>query len=647
MKPAADCQVYIDGTRAPDTGVDYAAGVGTILADLSVKWGRDGGLDQPGPATCGLRLVDLAATSDFLDRIHVGSQVTVYASGVIPGGMAGATVDDGTMNSWRTGDAIANRYALGVDCSVTVLDSYTAHKRMTQPYQPDPAQDFSVILGPRQFATASDLPTVWDGIPQTSRADSPWSVTVEVRVRAGSGFQVAAYGFTTTNGDGSDIGTPVARVGTGDWQAVTALTIPGSLAVDDFRWVGVRVSGTDMQPARWSEQIGTWSAQTAIWADAGLMWLDNYAVTPPAGAVLRRRVAVFDGAVTDLTVSPMAGDAAIAAEIIAVDLGGTLANRIIGDIPWSAEPVGVRAERIIDLAGLSAAGLRISPDSSATVVSYRDVDAQSAVGLLQDLAQSIGDTLWVATNANIGPFIWFEDPDDRAAVRQLVMDNGVIIIVEGGGATSSTMSACDILQEPVKWSQTSGDVVTVVAVQWLEQTLNDEGIPAPTERQLVVNDTAAQATYGTIRYSVSTELTGVVDAGALAGNILARSRYTGWKVDGLTMDTATLPATVASVDDRTRASAFFNLLDGTARMGASVTITDMPDYAPRGAVNSVFVEGGSYSFDGLDWRLEMTVTPSAGQGHSAEWGDFPPDWQWMEFFSGIHWVDLYGAAVTT
>jgi hypothetical protein len=647
-RPAATCEVYVDGVRAPDTAADYTSGQVTVLAGVVVSWGREDAFEQPSPATCRLTVDDLAATSDFLSSVHVGSKIDVRAQGPIPAGPDGWTlIDDGTMNSWKRGDAVENRYAAADGCTALIAETLTGHARAMYV---SGAPNATVTVPPRRYATPTDLPTVWDETPNTTRGDQPWTVTVQLQARVGAQYQVIPYGFSSPYGDGDTLGAAAAGIGTGTWQTVIVKTDPQLIAAGTQQWVGVRVVVVDFVADQWSGEPGTWAAQPAArtWAAAGAVWLDDITIDTPPGAVLQRRVSVFNGTVSDLKVAPT-GVGSIRSEVTAVDLGATLAHRIIGDEPWPMQPATIRAERILELAGgdIGAAALRIGPNIANTKLSFRDVDAQPASGLLQDLAQSIGGVLWMALNAIIGPYVWIEDPRERAAVRQFIYNDGIITIEAVGRGGTSTISACDVLMDPVSWLQDVSDVVTTVNVGWLEQTVNDKGEQAPTDRYFTSDDTDAQAVYGIVRYSVSTELTNIQDAGVLAAGILAQSRFTGWRMDGLALDTAAMPDELESVDDATRATAFFNLLDGTTRMGAPITLADLPIYAPRGGTDSMYVEGGRCTFDGYDWRLEMITTPSAGQGQSAAWGDMPPEWQWQELSPDIQWLDAFGASVAT
>jgi hypothetical protein len=279
-------------------------------------------------------------------------------------------------------------------------------------------------------------------------------------------------------------------------------------------------------------------------------------------------------------------------------------------------------------------------------VSYRDVDAQGSYPLLQDLAQTGGGVLWAATHAVTGPFLWIEDPPSRTALSTFALSGGQIVIVERAGRDERSR-----LRPARGWRRVAprfcrrnyggcGDVARA--------RVDDEGQPETTERTETVTDTAALATYGTRRLSVSTELISQADAAAMA-NRLARAssgREMAPRRDH------------AGHRDRSRdqrqhlgqsgKSGLLNMLDGTIRMGLALLLVDMPAYAPLGAVSAYYVEGGTYEFTDGFWSLALTATPSGSQGKSATWADIKteqPTWRWDQWAPTIEWQDAFGVVV--
>jgi hypothetical protein len=372
-------------------------------------------------------------------------------------------------------------------------------------------------------------------------------------------------------------------------------------------------------------------------------FVDDITVNPPAETF--RRVLTFSGAVSDIRMEPYGAESAVTVKVAAADIGADLGNRVIGDAPWVVQTLGTRADRICQLAGITTSPrIRIDAPLDALQVSYRDVDAQPSYQLLQDLAQTGGGVLWAATHRTTGPFLYIENPANRVSVRELTLSGGVIVIAGTTEDGVVVISACDIREDGVAWLQDTGDVSTVVAVTWLLQGVGDDGQPETTEQTVTVTDLDAVAIYGTRRLSVSTELINAPDATELADRFLAQSRGVGWRLEGLTFDTGAMNDVIPSVDDGTRQDGFLTLLDGTSRMGAALTLVDMPGYAPRGSVSSAYLEGGTYAFRDGFWALELRTTPAVAQGTGATWAELDAAWTWAQWSPSIEWVDLFGVA---
>lgn len=657
VSPTATCELWLDGTRVPDAGVDVLAGRPTALSGLTMTWGRDGPHEQPGPATMTVDVRDNFPDADFLDQLHVGSEVALWAEGAVTGADPGWGPDtyDPQQSTW-TGvpDGLPPaRSVAGVDITGTPNAQTTGRivgERLA--FWSVSAGTAGITVPPRPFSPTGQLPDAWDDLPKASVGET-WRFRVTVTAPVGVQYQVYPAGFRQPYGSGglSFSFTPDPPRVDGDgtpraWDITVTFT-----ALSEPIWPAVRVLAYDKtnEHRTWAEQTGTWAQQTRTWDDPywdDRIYLDNLNVNPPAAT--SRRVLSFSGAVSDVKAVP--DGAGLLYTITAADLAADLGNTVIGDTPWGNQTVTARANRVAELAGITTTPrVRVDPPLDALRVAGRDVDAQPAAALLQDLATTAGGVLWAATHAVTGAFLWIENPDNRAAVAQLEMVGGIVTIT-GAAANVTTVSACDLLLEPVAWLQDTGDVATVVAVTWLEEGSDGSGEPTTTERTVTVADqdsidgTGGKPKLGTRRLSISTELSIEADAIAYANRALAQARAVGWRVEGLTLDTATMPATIASLDDTARQIGLMRLLDGTTRMGLALTLADMPAYAPRGAVSSYYVEGGRYTYTGGAWTLSLVASPSAGQGESVTWTELDPGWAWNEMDPTITWQDLYGVS---
>lgn len=647
VSPTATCELWMDGVRVPDAGVDLLGRQPTALSGLTLSWGRDGPWEQPGPATLTVDILDAWADADFLDQLHVGSPVQTWAEGTIPGG--GEGWGPNSFDPAQAGLTYPDGPPPAGTVTSTAGDTLTIVSAALRADQPGPGLTVGPILPPRLFSPVGELPTAWDDIPQ-ARPGQTWQLSATVTAPAGVPFTLRPALYTAPYESGAVAGvwtlTPASFTGTGAPLPVTLTATLQQIAGGTVAagWLAVQIAADVVTGrGRWSDMVGTWADQVGSWDDyderGTHVTVDTIAVQPP-GSGTTRRVLVFSGAVSDVKAVPDAGG--LLYTVTAADLGADLGNRVVGDDPWPAQGVAARADVIAGLAGITTTPrVRVDPPLDQIEVSWRDVDAQPAYTLLQDLATTCGGVLWAATHAVTGPFLWIENPNIRTPAAELELVDGIIVIVAAARDVTA-VSACDVLLDGVEWWQDTQDTATVVAVTWTEQTVDDDGLPAPTERTVTLVDEAALDRYGTRRLSISTELTSEAEAEAMASRALTQARAVGWRLDGLTLDTATMPEANPSLDDATRAISLLTMLDGTARMGLPLTLVDMPAYAPRGSVSSYYLEGGKYAYTGGWWQLQLAASPSAGLGTSATWDQLDPAWTWAQWSPTIQWQDLYG-----
>lgn len=380
------------------------------------------------------------------------------------------------------------------------------------------------------------------------------------------------------------------------------------------------------------------------WDDIGRVFVDDLRLLAPAAGALRSGT-VFTGRITDLRARYDLDLGGTVVDVIAQTHLAELGNRYVGAEPWVKEALSSRFGRIVSLSGQPVT-YQIDSTAATKQISWRDVDNRPSGDLLHQLAQSVGGALWSAATANGDAFVWLEDINNRPAMHRLVMDpDGVIRIhlaadvVEG--AKSIVVDACDVLLEPVEWVQTTEDDATRVVVSWRDQTKDNDGNDAPTQRDVMADDPAQEAATGRRRVQVGTELAVQADAEFLADSLLARLNTPGWRIGGLVWD-LTLDPVDADTLERV-----MKILDGVTRLGLGILLTNVPDWAPPATGDDVwlFLEGGRFINQDGAWRLELLTSAGVSQGASLSWDEVPADWSWDEFDASITWNDLYGVGV--
>lgn len=630
MTAALSCEVWVDGQRLADTATEYLASTPTALAGLKVDWGRNTVIDQPETSTCGFQVRDKGGDADFLGLLHTGRPVTVWAAGDIS---AGNDPVDVAVDGWfETTTPTQRLYVDSTAGAVASTDDAFSGERALRLAAAAPAA--VGYIGPAPFSTAVDA---WDDIPRTA-AGQEWTVKLAVRRPAAYRATIAPW-LPTSPTRGPAGALLAAKTVTADgWTIYTQTFTVGAAAEAPNTWVGVAV--TLDQPTSWAAWPGTWAEQTLTWRDLGSVVVDQLEVMAPPAA--QRRVLVFSGRITSQRAR--AARDGVQVDVSAVDWTADLANTNIGDDPWPAEVIRARVSRILRLAG-NPVTATIEAFPAAQKVTWVDVDSQPVMGLLSDLAVTSDAVLWSAWTSSRGFYLWYEDPARRSALRLLALDpdTGLVEIVGNPSPSNGIyLSACWIDRNAVELSQDVTDVITRVDLTWAEQTVDDDGLPAPTERHILVVDQVAEAEFGTRRVGYSTQLTTAAAGQVIADRILNRSRALGWKSDGFTWDTR-IP--LDGFDDRLRTAAL-DLLDGTKRIGAPIVVDQMPDWAPSGPIFGAYLEGGSYTYTGGRWILETNLSPSGFTGQSTRWVDLPTAWTWVMFDPDIAWFHLLGTTTT-
>jgi hypothetical protein len=604
-----------------------------------------------------------------LDVIHVGSQVEIWSQAWVP--PYDAEVYDSSL--WRrngTGE-LDVKYWTVVDgdhpdtnihlgrTTATGSDPTYMQLSMTDDYD----WFTEIALAPSAFDTTGENPTAWDLLPRISTGLT-WHASITVQVPPQTTATLKAYAYSgpeKTDRVGEIPLTGATVTGSTDqmtdgmeWLTIEAdVTLPSTMTdpAGYFVVLGIRIEPM-ASPLTWNDP----AIAELAWRDIALRWVDlNIAkVGQPSleqSQAALRSVLVWAGEVT-AAIAQAAGDDAYTVNITASDLVSVLSNVKVGDEPWPSQSLQARTNAIMALIPESPP-LLIDDTLEATIVSYRDVDSQAPLGLLQDLAQSAGGVLWITAHATEGAYLWMEDPRNREAVRRFIIeaDGTVSIQNEGDAAEASitTISAMDVLRDPVNWVQDVSQVITQVSVTWMEQIPPAEagGETTTADHTVIVRDTAdVVALYGVRDLSVGTELTTEADAMELAARLLALSRGVNWRADGLEYDTILLVRDIDTVDFPARLTTALDLLDATVRIGYAFTMVDMPEWTPAGAVRSMYVEGGTYTWENGRWRLALIATPSQGQGISARWQDFEGTGVTWEDFrpNKIKWIDAYGTS---
>jgi hypothetical protein len=632
------CVLFVDGVRYADGQPGELEADPVALTGLKVVWGRDTTIDQPSPASCSFTVLDRPGEPRFTSRLSVGARVQVRADAVVyPDPTVPIFPDPG----FETGPPSTITGNAAVTVQTAVVHTGT-HAVRVDPIDPD--RRVRIIFPPAPLSASHD-PGAWDAVPRTLPGQS-WRYGAAVRVptalAAVARAQVHPVTFTQPWAGTEQVLTDTAAAGApdaGGWSAHTALLTPPAGV-----WLGVAVdifptgpSWDDVPPAlTWNEV-----PPALAWDDLAATYVDDLVLLAPAAGA-GRSGEVFTGRITDLEAEWDSNAGGTIVTVTAQDDTAELANRYVGAEPWAAESLGTRFGRVLAAAGQQMK-YTVDPVPAALPVTYRDVDNQAATGLLQELAQSAGGVLWSATSLTTGPYLRLEDVNARPPLLKLVQGGDLVIRITPAAAGvpgSVTLSACDVLLDPVKWEQDVADSATRVAVGWKDQAPDPV---KPTDRTVTVVNAPAEAATGQRRVQVSTQLSTQVAAQGVADQLLGRLTAGGWRVRGLTYRVELTdpldPAGIALV---------MTILDATTRIGLPILLTDVPAWspAPTRADVPLYLEGAVLTNTAGAWTLELVTSAAAAQGAAAiKWNDVPPAWQWDQFDPAISWNDLRGVGI--
>lgn len=315
---------------------------------------------------------------------------------------------------------------------------------------------------------------------------------------------------------------------------------------------------------------------------------------------------------------------ALVVQVLAASPLSELGRRVVGDVPWPQELDGARVARI-----MSNAGVTLDPtfsDPGTVQIIPRDVDAQAALPLAQDAAQSAGGIVW---ETRAGEVRYADANHRRGATAGLMLD------------------ACDVLVTPT-WRRSTEGLINRVSIGY--------GVPAEGGEQprYEAGNAASVEAYGRYEFSTATQLAALADATAMGQLLLVRNSSPVWVM-------AALPVDVKGLDDE-RTAALLGL-----DMHSLLNLTGMPSAGSAPVSASLWVEGWTETLAAGVHDLELVVSGYCRTAPAPQWDDVQPtllwdaapgtwdDWtcqgpqpsagRWADVSASLRW-NRVGAAIT-
>lgn len=273
----------------------------------------------------------------------------------------------------------------------------------------------------------------------------------------------------------------------------------------------------------------------------------------------------FVGRLTDVEAIPETiGGGPALYRLAAAGPQARLGRLTIGEPPWPAELDGQRVERVLAAAAAQSADVVAGDVDAGTVTVFaRDVDAQGALSLVDELAAAGGGELVELRDGRLE----FHDAEHRRNAPALV-----------------ELLAGEVLS-PATWKATLGGLVNDLTL-----TYGD-----PESSVQLVDQVAVDGPIGRLAAKLSTQLATLPDAQLRVADIVGRRGRQRWRIDALPVDL------VASVDQvkagKLLASSFGDLVD----------VAGFPTAGPF-ATAALWIEGQTETITARSWRLELAVS---------------------------------------
>ncbi len=336
---------------------------------------------------------------------------------------------------------------------------------------------------------------------------------------------------------------------------------------------------------KWNTTVGTWAAQTGTWK---------------ARAVA---LVLFAGEVSDTSTQwGGLGDEWVGlTDVVATDPIADLAHLPVGDAPWPVESVSARATRIQALTPLVW-----QSDASTARVAARDVDAQPALDLLDDLA------VWASLSGGL-----FYDPS--LGVARFLLDT-----YRQTTAPGLILDACQ-LTDDANAVESVADLVNDVTV-----TYRDAVDPNAQPSARYTSPSSIDR-FGRRAVTYSTELVDAVDANNRAQAAAIRLGLSLAKWVNLT--------TSSSLTED--AEAIAETLFG-AWPGLRTKLVNLPP--PAAPSWSGYLEGWSLEVDvdastrALVWTADVQLSPATWSGPLTTWADHADGTRWVDVDPAQPWI---------
>jgi len=281
-------------------------------------------------------------------------------------------------------------------------------------------------------------------------------------------------------------------------------------------------------------------------------------------------------------------------QVVAMGYMAMLGRRVVGDVPWPQELDGARVARIMQAAGITLNPSKSDPGTVQLIP--RDVDAQTALDLVQEAATDSGGMLWYTRSGGIN---YADAIHRRGASYALVLDS------------------CDILVTPT-WQRNTEALINKVSIGYGVPPDGGDQLRYQTQRDDLMTK------WGTWDFSTSTQLAALADAQAMGLDLVTRYGEPVWILSALPID-------VKSLSDA----------DTQALLGLEIhsliNVTGMPAAGSVPTSAALWVEGWTETLTWAGHDLELVVSGFCRTAPAPWWNDVPDTQTWDSTAPALTW----------
>lgn len=602
-----------DKARLNDSATEYVETGHAVTADLTYTWGRTSFIDNPQPATL-----------KFTEAINDQPKAVEILQNQEPIQLTNS--DNNTNNYTRTVNLAQDYMLTNIFMSPDQLDGqeWRIPSKYNEPeiyVVPDYAVSGLIQYEPFQLAT-----------------DGKITITAQISYRTlapSAPHPTLTLGYLSSFGDGSGKlplypdTEQIPETGAGTYQ-YTSQVRHNSQPVVNIKVPQETWNSFENLETSWDDSALRWGMVNSINADETTVSFDY---------PRNRELLLYQGGYAAISTSTTDSHV-ITGDYETVDLLAVIANYypnygVIGGCPLSHLIYQIN-ESLADLM-LDGQHLYASVevpvfwlgDLINTYIAHTDTSGMSMLEILQNLAKTIGATLWPFATYLAEPQLLIMSSDYQTPSATITVTDGNLVIDRNFQFNITEIPASHILADGIQIQTQFESQATQAIVTWRETSIDSEHKIVSTEHTVTVG------TPGGATINIDTWC-GNAESAKICGETWLRSA---------TQDTWTMRGVKVSYPPDSELPFIFDI---RGRANALIQITGLPEWVPGESTQLFRIESGTGTHSKNGWQFDLVVSRPNPNGISAMWGEITN----LEAFTYVgaqaaRWSDFNGAKTVT